>query len=154
MIFFFQFFQISFMMKVSWIPTIRKYLCTISAYLRTICIWVSKLLCYLIFQCLKNLLAICTLTYVHVKSQFSTLRKHEYLMIKSKDFPTTKCNIVSRRQLRKSKLQFLAVSVKWKKKLIVKSIGNPIYIGAIHDNLKSLIDAAADWHEPLYDNLH
>ena len=63
-------------------------------------------------------------TYVHVKSQFSTLRKHEYLMIKSKDFPT----IVSRRQLRKSKLQFLAVSVKWKK-TIVKSIGNPIYNG-------------------------
>ena len=84
-------------------------------------------------------------TYVHVKSQFSTLRKHEYLMIKSKDFPTTKCNIVSRRQLRKSKLQFLAVSVKWKKNTIVKSIGNPNY----NDNLTSLINGAADWHEPL-----
>ena len=59
MIFFFQFFQISFMMKVSWIPGI-----THKEIIMYLLMYMSKLLCYLIFRCPKNLLAICTLTYM------------------------------------------------------------------------------------------
>ena len=93
----------------------------------------SKLLCNLSNISVSKEFIGHLYTHVHVKSQFSTLRKHEYLMIKSKDFPTTKCNIVSRLKITQKQTTILSCLCEMEKKPIVKSIGNPIHNGAIHD---------------------
>ena len=76
----------------------------------------SKLLCYLSNISVSQEFIGHLYTYVHVKSQFSTLRKHEYLMIKSKDFPTTKCNIVSRLKITQKQTTILSCLCEMKKK--------------------------------------